>query len=319
MLTIHMRPYQGETDLQPIADLVNSCDGFDKLDAGTSVTELRTEFETPSVDQARDLRLWEDGDGRLIGFGSLWITEPSETIDGFLWFEVHPDARGGNVETEIITWAEERMRSVREERGFPVKLRSGVRDRLTERIAILENQGFTSDRYFFRMELSLHEPIALPQFPVGLKLRSMNVEADAQGWVELYDQSFIDHWNYHPITVEDLKHWLSEPTYRAELDLVATTADGTFAAMCHCYIDPDYNERSGRKVGGIGILGTRRGFRRLGLGRAMLLEGLHRLKAAGMDTARLDVDGDNPNGALRLYESVGFTKVHTNISYVKDI
>jgi mycothiol synthase len=51
----------------------------------------------------------------------------------------------------------------------------------------------------------------------------------------------------------------------------------------------------------------------------MLLSGLHRLKGLGMDTASLGVDADNPNGALRLYESVGFSKVFTRIAYVKDV
>lgn len=43
----------------------------------------------------------------------------------------------------------------------------------------------------------------------------------------------------------------------------------------------------------------------------MLLAGIHQLKAAGMDTAKIYVDVENPTGALRLYESVGFSKVHT--------
>lgn len=66
-------------------------------------------------------------------------------------------------------------------------------------------------------------------------------------------------------------------------------------------------------------LGTRRGFRRMGLGRAMLLAGMHRLKAVGMDTAKLGVDAENPLGAGRLYESVGFRKIYTQISYIKDV
>jgi len=38
-----------------------------------------------------------------------------------------------------------------------------------------------------------------------------------------------------------------------------------------------------------------------------------------MDRARLGVDTQNPNGALRLYESVGFQTVETWLSYVKNV
>ncbi|RUT08977.1 hypothetical protein DSM106972_010300 [Dulcicalothrix desertica PCC 7102] len=51
----------------------------------------------------------------------------------------------------------------------------------------------------------------------------------------------------------------------------------------------------------------------------MLLSGLHCLKQAGVDTVRLGVDADNPNGALRLYESVGFQKVYTSINFLRDV
>ncbi len=116
----------------------------------------------------------------------------------------------------------------------------------------------------------------------------------------MFNQTFIDHWNYHPLTVETHKHWFTDPNYKPEFDLVAIAPDGTFAAFCFCYINPEENEHFARKEGWIADLGTRRGFRKIGLGRAMLLAGLHQLKAAGMDTAKLGVDADNPNGASRL-------------------
>jgi ribosomal protein S18 acetylase RimI-like enzyme len=51
----------------------------------------------------------------------------------------------------------------------------------------------------------------------------------------------------------------------------------------------------------------------------MLLSGLHRLKANGVDTAKLGVDADSPTGATRLYESARFRVLRTSVSYKKDL
>jgi ribosomal protein S18 acetylase RimI-like enzyme len=51
----------------------------------------------------------------------------------------------------------------------------------------------------------------------------------------------------------------------------------------------------------------------------MLLARMRQLLCAGVDTAKLGVDAENPSGAGRLYESVGFRKIYTRISYVKDV
>ncbi len=319
MANLSARSYVGDRDLEAIADLVNICEKVDRLDEGTTISELQQEFNQPSLDVARDIRLWEDAEGKLIAFAQLSISEPGEVIDGWLWFRVRPDARSGDVEVAIVAWGETRMREVEQQLGARVKLRSWVRAENADRISVLESCGFKPDRYFFRMARSLSEPILEPQFPEGFALRQFPGEEDAEAWVEMFNQSFIDHWNHHDLTLDKFKYDLAKPDYRNDLDLIAVAGDGTFVAFCYCEISVGECDRTGRNQGWIGCLGTRRGFRKIGLGRAMLLAGLHRLKAAGVETAILGVDAENSSGALRLYESVGFHNIRNSISYVKDV
>src|SRR4028119_569270 len=93
MADLSARCYGGESDLTAIADLINTCEEVDRLDEGTSISELQQKFNKPSLDKARDIRLWEDEIGKLIGFAQLGIVEPGKVIDGRLSFHVHPDAR----------------------------------------------------------------------------------------------------------------------------------------------------------------------------------------------------------------------------------
>jgi hypothetical protein len=51
----------------------------------------------------------------------------------------------------------------------------------------------------------------------------------------------------------------------------------------------------------------------------MLLHGLHRLKALNLDIAKIGVDSENAFGAGKLYTSVGFKHLYTNIAYVKHL
>jgi len=143
--------------------------------------------------------------------------------------------------------------------------------------------------------------------------------AEVERWVEMYNLSFIDHWGFHPLILERRLHRMADPSYKPEHDLVGVAPDGTFAGFCVCFINTTDNAATGRKEGWIAVLGTRRGYRKIGLGRAMLLAGLHLLKREGMDTGVLDVDAENPTGALRLYESVGFHVAKTDMAYRKDL
>jgi mycothiol synthase len=319
MATLTLRPYQGETDLQSIADLLNACEAIDREDIYHTVGELRLELTSPNVDTDRDVRLWHNETGQLIAFAQVWLPHQLlNEVDGYLWFRVHPSARNQGLEPDIIAWAETRVQSVGQEHQLPAKLSMSCRESQRSRIQLFELAGFTYERSFLRMKRSLQEPIAKPVLPQGFRLMTGD-EIGLAAWVELYNQTFIDHWNFHPMTIEQAEHWLSDPTYRPELDLVAVAPDGTYAAFCYNSINPDENQHRQCLEGWVNMLGTRRGFRRLGLGRAMLLAGLQRLQMAGMDTALLGVDTQNPNQAYTLYESVGFHKMHASFSYAKSL
>jgi ribosomal protein S18 acetylase RimI-like enzyme len=51
----------------------------------------------------------------------------------------------------------------------------------------------------------------------------------------------------------------------------------------------------------------------------MLLQGLHRLREATMETALLGVDSENPNQAKSLYDSVGFQVKESSVTYQKQL
>jgi mycothiol synthase len=270
------RPYAGETDLQLIADLFNACEAVDKLGFGVSVSVLRQQL--PPVDKAHDLCLWEDADGTLVGFASLQsMRESAEGLEGWVAFRVHPAARSVDLGARIIEWGTARMLQVGQERGVRVKLNTQAREDETYCNALLEKSGFTVASYMLLMALRLDEPLLEPQFPEGFMLRPSLGEKDAKAWVEMRNETFID--TRHPLlwTVEDYRHILAAPFYRPELDSIAIASDGTFAAFCLCRRTmPEENALIGGDEGWVSLLGTRRGFRGMALGRAMLLAGLHR-------------------------------------------
>ncbi|WP_446367462.1 GNAT family N-acetyltransferase [Coleofasciculus chthonoplastes] len=313
MITLTMRPHRVEADLDAIALFLKTCEAVDLPNEYPSVSDILMQFDAPSVDQQRDICLWEDAEGQLIVLAGLMIPTVGETVDGFLWFRVHPTEPLDILYSDIIPWAESRMQEVRQERCLAVKLLAGAGAEQAKRITFLENCGFRIERYFLTMVRSLSEPIPEPQLPDGFTLRPIQGEPDAQTWVELFNDTFIDHWNYHPETVDAFNHKLKNPEFRPDLSVVAIAPDGTWAGFCDCYIPKDGNQ------GWINPVGTRRGYRKQGVARSMLQAVMQQLKVEGMETAMLYVDAENPSGARRLYESVGFQTTHTQIAYVKDM
>lgn len=322
-----VRSYAGEQDLQPICDLLNLCETVDQLDEGYITPDTwRMRLDSPDVDKERDVRMWEDEQGRLVGYATVWVEQPDDQpiAEAHLTMRAHPDVRNIGLEDAMVEWGSERIREVARQRNQTARLLSDLPYRSAEytayRQTVLERNGFRPVRYWFKMARDLNQPVAEPQLPEGYTLRHTEGSAEAGKWVEVVNQSFVDHWNHHDETEESHTHYLeNDPNYVKERDLVAIAPDGTWAAFCFCWIDTKDNEVKNRKEGWIDTLGTRRGFRKMGLGTAMLLAGMRKLKEDGSDTAVLEVDTENPSGALRLYEAVGFQKVSSTATFSKEM
>ena len=313
------RGCEGESDISAMVELINAVAASDGTDDGTSINELRGDLRAPQMDAQRDARLWFTPDGSLVGVSVLWRPASGDPLDAFVPITVHPAYREQGIDDRIVDWAAARMRFLSAERGVRARLLSGAREDQPAKLATLERLGFERAREFVRMRRALDIPIPEPVLPDGFVLRRLAGADEVPAWVELYNLSFVDHFNHHELTVANRLHWLTEAHYRAEQDLVAVAPDGTLAAFCKCYIDSDENARNGWNAGWISLLGTRRGYRNIGLGRAMLHAGLRQLKHDGVDTALLGVDADSPTGATRLYQAAGFEVVMRRIAFHKDL
>ena len=81
-------------------------------------------------------------------------------------------------------------------------------------------------------------------------------------------------------------------------------------AFAICWLDPV------NAIGHFDPVGTHPDYQRKGLGRAVLYEGMRRMKARGMRTASVCVDGDNPAG-IGVYAAAGFIAKHKIFTYKK--
>ncbi|HYE80485.1 MAG TPA: GNAT family N-acetyltransferase, partial [bacterium] len=95
---------------------------------------------------------------------------------------------------------------------------------------------------------------------------------------------------------------MATPVYVPELDVVAVGPEGEVTAFAIGWVDPVNRHAIFEPVG------THPDHRRKGLAKAVLLEGLRRMKRMGAITAQVGHLA-GAEGPRRLYESVGFAPV----------
>ncbi|WOD38865.1 GNAT family N-acetyltransferase [Nodosilinea sp. E11] len=314
------RPSIGHADLPAIAAFYDICEQVDQFGHTTTLANLQRRLDHPPPGGTHQRQLWETPKGELVGLVALWLDNltdaPTDVLESRVGILVHPDWRGAHLEAELLSWAEQQVREQAQAAQRPAQLCAGARADAPYYRAIYETAGYEMIRQFHTMARSLADPIPQPRLPSGFTSRPTHAN-EAAAWVEMFNESFVDHWHFTPMTLDRRQFRLTYPTYQPEFDWVVVAPDCTLAGFCGGAIDHEENTLTNRKEGWINILGTRRGYRRQGLARAMLLQGLHQLHRAGMETALLGVDSQNPNQAMGLYESAGFSVKKTHLTYQK--
>jgi predicted N-acetyltransferase YhbS len=230
-----------------------------------------------------ETRLWHE-DGRLVGWG--WVTAGSE-----LEFQVRPTHR--ELLDEILDWA------------APDELL--VPSHHADAIARIERRGLVHmpSAPWMRLNSRLLDDLPEPVLPDGYSLRT--VQADDFASRAAAHRSAFQPSRFRDDVYEFVR---ATPSYRTDLDCVAIAPDGSVAAYVLAWLD---------EVNGVGEfepVGTHADHQRLGLGRAVNLFALHRLRDEGATLALVACRGDAAYPIPRkLYESVGFREFSRYLAY----
>jgi ribosomal protein S18 acetylase RimI-like enzyme len=288
-----------------------------------SLEDLQREFDDQWSPPATHTWLAQWPDGSLAAYGRIIANPaPGEQARAFLDIDVQPDYAGGPVEERLVDWLERRGSEVlrpivaAHPSTEPAILRFFCWDQRTTRIAGYERRGFRPARHFYRMRRDLGESIPDRPLPQGLEWRNYGADIDER-LRQAHEEAFADHWSHEPVSANDWQQFIvGRESFRADLTWVVMDGDEVAAYSLNRF-DPEAAAREGYRPGWIGSLGTRRPWRKCGLASALLVKSMRTFKEAGLDSALLAVDAQNPTGALGLYEGLGFVVVTRSIAYEK--
>ncbi|ALV45434.1 hypothetical protein MB46_07970 [Arthrobacter alpinus] len=183
--------------------------------------------------------------------------------------------------------------------------------------ALLAAAGFGMVRYFTEMERPLTE------LPAPVPVRGVSVVPFTRELGEAvrlaHNEAFADHWGSESRSPEKWEYFLGHESFRPDLSSVAIDGStGEVAGYQMSMYDADAFAKEGRRCGYTDILGVRRAWRGRGIAPALLRDAMARYKAAGMDAATLDVDTENPSGAVGLYRNLGYTAIPGRLTIAWD-
>lgn len=325
--TIRFRHYRGTPDLAGMAAANQAMRDADGILDTTSADDMAIQYANlTNCDVDQDLVIVEriDEPPRIVGYARV---EWRDLTDGTRAFQslviMAPEARTPAMARALLGWAEGRTLDNARQRPD--------RDRVAARMQTwslgadltlpdaLDATGWRREGRGYEM---LREPLDdIPTMPVpdGLDLRPIADDETGRRavWDALID-AFRDHRDEPEASEEDWRQFRDEPKYDTDLWVVAFDGDEIVGGVLGL-IDDELIAHHGTQRGYIDAVFTRPAWRRRGLARAALAEALVRLRARGMTSAFLEVDGLNPNQAMGLYEALGFSVVSSTIDWTKPV
>lgn len=273
-MNLNMRLYQTENDYWKLRAflrevfLLNQCHERSWQVARLDYWRFfgNTSFEHD--DLTKTICLWETGAGQVAAF----ITPESR---GLVYIQVHPDFRSPELENDMLQAAEQHLAEPDGKGGQQVTVWAHQTDNM--RIEALLNRGYVRGdwpEHQFRRCLEDDIPDAPPAS--GYRIRSLGDESElpARSWVswrafhpEEPDANYLG-WEWYP----NIQRC---PLYRRDLDLVVEAANGELAAFTTIWYDDV------TRTGYFEPVGVSPEHQRKGLGRAVMTEGLRRLKHMG--------------------------------------
>ena len=315
------RHYRGDEDYPAMLEVNNGSKVADNLghDLHTIDTLRYVYGTTPNHDPHTDVLIAEV-DGKMIAFNRVyWERElDGPRIYSHVGF-VLPEWRGKGLGRAMIRWVEERAREIEaaQEAEGPAYISAWIFANMPGLENLLKTGGYEPVRYGYDMETPDLDHIPEMPMPEGLEVRPARPDHYRAIWHAMAE-AFQDGWGATEINEADYDRWLADFRHDPALWQVAWEGDEV-AGMVLNFINHDYNARTGRKLGYTEYISVRRPWRKRGLARALIARSMHMFKEMGMTNTALGVDTQNPTGALRVYESMGYKVISQSTIYRKSL
>lgn len=241
------------------------------------------------------VRLWEDERGDVAG----WVILSS--ADAFE-YRVAPDHTGTPLEETIVRWGVEGIRAWRTANSLDDRCVVECWAGDDPRAAILSRLGFIAGAVIgVVLTRPLDDAIAAPNVPDGWRIDGLHAAELIDSRAQTQFEAFSPGSHTTPTTWRYLMN--NAPGYEPDLDNIAISPAGEVCAAALIWLDEE------SRIGEFEPVGTRPQHQRKGLGKAILLRGVAKMRERGMRTAIVGTNAKNA-AAIALYESVGFTIVN---------
>lgn len=300
-MSIQLRNYSGKKDFEAICDFLTT--NYEPDNADGNWLEPRWEYmhfrsDIISKIDTGKIGIWEDN-SKIIG-----VAHPEESA-GKLFLQIHPEYRF--LKAEMLDYAEHTLFGI-DKQGKKFIMVS-VYDTDTELVDIVKKRGYrtkqpTTDDYL--SQYSIPEVFPEIHLPDGFKLKSVQEENKPEKVQRLLWRGF-DHPGEPP--AEQASVWetiQAAPNYRRDTNIIVEAPNGYYAAYCGMWYVPE------NRYGYVEPAATDPKYRKLGLGRAAVLEGIRRCGISGAKTAYVTT------GKL-FYASIGFKRIRSNHWWRKEI
>ena len=305
-----------DTEYDALAALLNVASIVDGRAQHQVGEEIREEFESMPVDLSLDtLAAW---DGAVL-VGAMYVMYLPSTVREercYVFGAVHPDHRGRGIGRCLLEAGLERSTFVLQSSGnnLPKYIRVDSSRTNTSAIRLFERLALQPIRYFADLRTDLSKPTPAARPSTGFRVVPWDLARNEEARA-VKNAAFMDHWGSTPTTPEWWTTQTSGFGSRPDWSFFAVDdADCIIGHLITHRFDND-DELLGAKYAWVDNIGTLAEWRGRGVATSLLTAALATYRAGGMQYAALGVDSDNPTGAYRLYESLGFSPWREFVNY----
>ena len=291
-MTIALRNYNHTEDYQRMSEFLIAHHQPGNLDGNWIEPMWEYMHFHPALDSSSlgRIGIWEEM-GEIVGVVHC------EWQLGEAFFQFHPAYR--HLRKEMLDYAESHLTGISKKDGRKY-LCAFVNDVDREFTALIEERGYKQDDEGSRnmLQFAIPDPFPAIQLPQGFRLTNLAEDCD---WAKVHRVLWrgFDHGDDVPMNEEEFesrRRMFDTPKARRDLKIVVEAPDGNFAAFSGMFYEP-----TGR-FGYVEPVATDPLYRRMGLGKAAVLEGIRRCGVLGATVAYVGND-------LPIYQAIGFKKV----------